>query len=339
MKKGLRRAIGVSIGVVILAVLIGSCAVTNQIKPVQPVGDDQFIRLDRGVGLLTALERLEREGIIRNATSMYIYARVTGRERYVGAGTYKLHAGMDPNSVLDALQEELVLRVRLPEGWWIARTATVLERDGVANAEEYIELANNPDHFRDKVEFPLPEESLEGYLYPDTYEFAPEMGAEAVILAQLQAFNEKVYSKYSDVDTLHRAIIVASMVELEAGVDEERPMIAGVIENRLRIGQRLELDATVLYAEQEWRVLGPGEVRQVQSPYNTYLNSGLPPGPIGSPSLRSIEAAFAPASHNYFFYVAKPDRTHYFSTTYDEHRANIRKSRAEFAEQRAAEGQ
>lgn len=317
----------------VLAILVGSCAITNQIRPIEPAGENVYVRLDRGVGLLTALQQLESDGVIRNARAMYIYARLTGRERFVAAGTYRVHAGMDPKTVFDALLEPIVLRVRLPEGWWIARTAPILEREGIASADEYIELANDPDRFRDLVDFPLPDDSLEGYLYPDTYDLAPEMGAEAVILLQLQTFGDKVFSKYSEPVALHRAIIVASMVELEAGVDEERAMIAGVIENRLRIGQRLEIDATVLYAEQQWRVLGPGEVRRVQSPFNTYLNSGLPPGPIGSPSIKSIDAAFAPASHNFFFYVARPDRTHYFSTTYDEHRANIRKSRAEFAAQ------
>jgi UPF0755 protein len=130
---------------------------------------------------------------------------------------------------------------------------------------------------------------------------------------------------------LQRVLTVASMVELEAARDDERARIAGVIENRLRRGMRLEIDATVLYAEQNWRELGPGQVRKTDSPYNTYRRGGLPPGPIGSPSLKSIQAALRPERHGYLFYVARPDRSHYFAATYPDHLANIRRARAERA--------
>ena len=169
-------------------------------------------------------------------------------------------------------------------------------------------MAGKPEEFAEVVDFELPKGSLEGYLYPDTYDLPPMLGAKGVITRQLRAFETKVVKKLG-AEGLDRALTIGSMVELEAALDEERPRVAGVIENRLKKGMRLELDATVLYALGEWKELGPGVVRTVKSPYNTYLNAGLPPGPIGSPGAKSIEAAMNPETHNYLFYVERPERS------------------------------
>jgi UPF0755 protein len=219
----------------------------------------------------------------------------------------------------------------LPEGWWITRTAERLEENGVCAADEYRRLADDPSQFQKSVKFKLPTGSLEGCLFPDTYDLPPLLGARATIERQLQAFESKVLPILPEDADLQRVLTVASMVELEAARDDERARIAGVIENRLRRGMRLEIDATVLYAEQNWRELGPGQVRKTDSPYNTYRRGGLPPGPIGSPSLKSIQAALRPERHGYLFYVARPDRSHYFAATYPDHLANIRRARAERA--------
>ena len=117
-------------------------------------------------------------------------------------------------------------------------------------------------------------------------------------------------------------------IEAEVAQDRERPVVAGLIENRTRIGMLLQIDATVLYALQEWKELGPGVVKTVESPYNTYIHAGLPPGPIGSPGFKSIEAALKPKANPYLYYVALPDRTHMFSADYAGHLANIRKRKA-----------
>jgi UPF0755 protein len=212
-----------------------------------------------------------------------------------------------------------------------------LEEKGVCTAKEYIAAAHNPGLFRDDVSFPLPEGSLEGYLYPDTYDLPPLLGAEAVVRRQLQAFEEKVWAEIQALaptspPDLHTLLIKASLVELEAGVDEDRPRIAGVIENRLAANQRLQIDATALYAIQQWKVLQPGEIATIESPYNTYKVDGLPPGPIGSPAWRSIKAVLQPEVHSFFYYVARPDLTHYFGATYDDHLRNIKRARAEFAD-------
>lgn len=296
-----------------------------------PLTTPKYVHFDGDLGRKQALSLLKREGVIPHYEAYELYAQWRGVPNQLRSGIYLFRPQMTPDEVFKAMQTPVRQMVRIREGRWIARAAPTLEEKGVTTKEEYIALANNPDEFR--REFPwLPKgiPSLEGYLFPDTYDFPPTLGARAVIRRQLENFERRVKPENIAPDKLHRIVIVASMIELEAKLDEERPMVAGVIENRLRKPMRLEIDATVLYALQEWKVLGPGVVRTIQSPFNTYLNDGLPPGPIGSPGLASIEAAQNPASHNYYFYVAKEDGSgaHLFSTTYAQHLRNIRIARA-----------
>jgi UPF0755 protein len=146
---------------------------------------------------------------------------------------------------------------------------------------------------------------------------------------QLKAFSRKAWQALDKPsrEELHRAVVIGSMVQLEAAVDEERPVIAGVMINRLNRQMRLEVDATINYALQEWRPILRSEYRSVDSPYNTYLVDGLPPGPICSPSFSSIKAAMNPKEHRYIFYVAIPGSggRHAFSETYEEHNRNIQR--------------
>jgi UPF0755 protein len=300
----------------------------SALRPTAP-GPATTFRIEKNLGLSQALGLPEVATAVRDRTVWSAYANLKGQPPTVTQGTYRVRPGMTPDELFRALRNPIRQMVRLPEGWWIARTAKRLEEMGVCRAEEYVKVASQPERFRDSAGFPLPSGSLEGYLFPDTYDLPPLLGAEAVVRRQLDAFAKRAAPLEPDPEKLRRAVIVASLVELEAGVDEERAKIAGVIENRLARKMRLEIDATVLYALQEWKQLGPGVVRTVQSPFNTYLNFGLPPGPIGSPGLKSLEAALKPDQHGYLFYVARPDRTHYFARTYEEHRSNIRRARLE----------
>lgn len=300
----------------------------------QPTADglDRWVRFDEDTPREAAFLRLENEGFIRNALVMKWFSAWRRKDPVVRSGTYSLRPGMDAERVLSSLERPVRQMVRLPEGWWIARTAEILEKKHVCAAADYVALAGDPGAFEGIVSFTLPKNSLEGYLYPDTYDLPPLLGARAVIERQLRAFEAKVVSQMPQHKDLARAVNIASMVELEAAIEPDRPMIAGVIENRIARKMTLDIDATVLYARQKWEELGPGIVRTVESPYNTYLNPGLPPGPIGSPSWRSIRAALEPAKHDFLFYVALPDRSHLFAKSYAEHRANIRKRRAALRE-------
>lgn len=300
-----------------------------------PPGEQVYWR-SSGESFEKVIDGLADKGIIANPQEFVSYAQLTRKAFRPKVATYELKPGMSFSEVLGALQKPVSQMVRLPEGWWAARTAVRLEEKGVCSAQEYIALVKNPAEFQADVSFPLPADSLEGYLYPDTYDLPPMLGAKGVIRRQLKNFEEKVYSVVKT-DDLHRALTVGSLIETEVAVDKERPIVAGVIENRLRQNMRLQLDATTLYAIQEWRQLKGGEAVTIDSPYNTYRVFGLPPGPICSPTTKSVLAALSPSANSYLYYVRGEGMTHLFGSTYSEHLQNIRKSN-EFR-RREAEGQ
>jgi UPF0755 protein len=294
-----------------------------------------YHRFDRQTPLTVALRDLKQKDIIRNPRVFRMYAIWKKEQAPVPEGTYLLRGGMTADQLLRVLRKPISQMVRIPETNLSYRTANLLEKKDVLDAEEYKELIKRPQEFQDAVSFPLPKEgNLEGYLYPDTYDLPPLLGARRVILRQLKAFEQKVMPEIKDPKDLPRILTVASMVELEAAKDEERPVIAGVIENRIKKGMRLQIDATVLYGLGEWRRLTYADYHNTNSPYNTYKIPGLPPGPICSPTVKSVRAAMNPATHEYLYYVAMPEGYHLFARTYDEHLANIKTARAARAKAR-----
>lgn len=322
---------GLIFGLLVVGALAAGIGLVYMASPTSR-GETRYVRFQSGTTLDDALTELADKNVIRNPGAAKVMIRLKGLPATVKTGTFEVRPGMSLDQVMQSLQKPVRRMVRIPEGWWVARVGARLEENGVCKATDYIRLATQPEKFADDVEFKLPEKSLEGYLYPDTYDLPPLLEAEDVIRMQLKAFESKVVKPLKPGTKLGRAVVMGSIIELEAAKDDERPKVAGVIENRLRIGQRLEMDATVLYGIQEWRELGPGEVRKLKSDYNTYLHSGLPPGPIGSPGAKSIAAALKPSSHNLLYYVARPDRTHYFSSTYPDHIENIKRARKEWRE-------
>ncbi len=310
------------------AAFFGINRVALQLRPVYPAGQGFYLRYEKYETLEKALAELERRKVIRDAEVLQWVARIKPGSRLVAPGSYYVYAGMPPLEALTALQTPTTAWLKMREGYWIRRNAERVGQTQLIDEEDYIRLANHAELFQGVVEAPIPRTgSLEGYLYPDQYPLGPQTGARQLIEAQLRAFEEKVWIPLGrpSASDLHRWVTVGSMVELEAGKDIERPIIAGVIENRARIGMHLHIDATVLYALQEWRSLRVVEYRSVKSPYNTYLHRGLPPGPIGSPSAASVLAAKNPKNHDYLFYVTTPfsDRRHIFARTYAEHLRNV----------------
>ncbi len=328
--------IGAALAVLAIAGVGGGWFWLNdQVKPTAP-GPDFFVRLKAGSNLQDTFQLLEEKGVLKNAGSALLFVKLRGQQQKVTQGTYQFHPGMSVDEILKSLQKSVRRMVLVKEGRWIKRTAVALEKLNVCKADEYIELANNPEKFKDAVSFPLPADSLEGYLYPDTYDLPPLIGAEAAIKMQLRNFESKIYKKLPEGVDLHRALTMGSIIQTEVALDSERPIVAGLIENRIKKGMRLEMDATVLYALQEWKVLGPGVVKTVKSPYNTYLNKGLPPGPICSPTDKSVFAAIKPAKTDYLYYVAGATKAQFFSKSYPEHIQNIKKARAEVRAAKAA---
>ncbi len=305
--------------------------VRNGTKPTETADTPRYERFDKATALADALAKLEHDKIIRSAGAMRLYSIWRRDGGMIAAGTYSLHPGQTADEVLDSLRKPIRQMVRIPETNWSNRTARLLEQKDVLVAEDYEDLVKKPQEFAKVVSFPLPKNSLEGYLWPDTYDLPPMTGARNVIERQLRAFEKKVWIPLGKPKNLDRALNVASLIELEVAKDDERPIVAGIIENRLRKGIPLQLDATILFAQDRWHEPTGSDIRKTESPYNTYKHKGLPPTPVCSPSLKSIQAALHPSRVPYFYYVAMPDGHSLFATTIKQHETNIMARKAALA--------
>jgi len=270
---------------------------------------------------------LEEQGLIRSAFIFDIMLKITNRDSQLKAGEYLLNPAMNTMEVIQKLNEGTIVthRIMIPEGYELKQIAAVLAREGLVDPERFLMLAQNAELvFGEQFPVELPIPSLEGYLFPDTYHFAKEQSEEAIIRQMVSRFVDVVISKVDlslldDKYTLHEVITLASIVEKEVIYDFERPLVAAVYHNRLNIGMRLQADPTVRYVMTENRSRVLYSDLEIDSPYNTYRYDGLPPGPIASPGLKSILAVLEPADVDYLYFVAKPDGTHQFSRTFEEH--------------------
>lgn len=333
MKKGWRNFFLIVIGITGGAAGGAYYYVTGGIKPM-PSGDKMYVRYNGQKKLSEVATDLQRRGVIRSASALGWYAYYKKKTERIQSGTYQVQPGVTADELLEILRKPVVNMFRIPETNLSYRTANLLEKNNTATGTEYKELMKKPEEFKSVIKFPLPDDSLEGYLYPDTYDLPPLLGARGVIERQLMAFQKKVAPLLTDPAKAKKMLTIASMVELEAGVDHERAKIAGVIKNRLDKGMKLQIDATVLYGLQQWRRLTYADYTNTKSPYNTYLIKGLPPGPICSPSAKSVQAALKSDKHEFLYYVAMPNRTHLFAKTYEDHLKNIqvaRKARSDAA--------
>lgn len=279
-------------------------------------------------------EVLYEKGLVRGSGLVSFYARLNDLDQKLKPGSYQLSRSQSLPDIVEKLVEGPpdIMIFTMPEGFTLSQLADLLERKGIAQREEFKNLLKSPRSYDYPFLKKIPSAvGLEGYLFPDTYHIGSSTGEEEIIGMLLARFQTEIdrldyEKKAANVNqTLHQAVTIASMIEGEAAVDEERPLISSVIYNRLRIGMPLQIDATVQYA------LGgkPGKLYykdlEIDSPYNTYRIPGLPPGPINSPGRASLEAAVNPARTNYLYYVARPDGTHAFSSTLEEHNSNKRK--------------
>lgn len=219
-------------------------------------------------------------------------------------------------------------KVTFPEGFTLEKMAArLVDKKVLPDGKTFLTLATTQGKTF-KASFPLPA-NLEGYLFPDTYNFPPNTDEKKVIQMLLSTFDRKVASKIVESGKpVKETLIKASLIEREAEVEEDRAKIAGVIENRLKKNMRLQIDATVQYALPEHKSRLLFADLKYKSPYNTYLVKGLPPGPICNPGIPSVEAALAPEKSDYLFYVAGKDgKRHLFASTFEEHRKNIKSVR------------
>lgn len=277
---------------------------------------------------------LAGKGVIRSAFGFKLLVRIKQSGAAMKPGAYKLDRSMTPSAIIDKIArgDAVSKWLTIPEGFTVRQVADRIGEERFGRASRFYTLAHDKG-----ADFPTvfrhPGSSLEGYLFPDTYLVSTGETEEGIIRDMLDCFNRKAYQplageiQASGVN-LHDTITLASLIEREARVPKDRPLISAVLRNRLTQKMRLEVDATVLYA------LGKHKARvlysdlEVDSPYNTYRNFGLPPGPIANPGMDAIKAAIHPAAVDYLYYVAKLDGSHVFSKTFDEHKHAVAALRA-----------
>lgn len=340
MKSAIRTVLLI---VALLAVAAGGAAwyIWNGMQPVKPAGEPVTFTIEQGMGSAQIADLLEDNGLIRNALLFKGYLKWSGEGSSFKAGTYSAKPGDTYDELIarlnagDVVKEETVT-FTIPEGYTAKQVAAALGEAWGTGPEVFQKLLDSGGGAAGEAAGAIPEgkalrHRLEGYLFPETYEMAKDSTPEEVVarlttelenkLASLPDWEQKLKERGL---TLHELLTVASLVEREVVLDEERALVAGVIYNRLDKGQKLEIDATVQYLLDQPKERLLYKDLEVESPYNTYRNEGLPPGPICNPGLASIQAALEPERSDYYFYVTKNDgsRGHLFARTYEEHLAN-----------------
>ena len=322
---------------IVLAVLAGTAAlVAAHLFSDLAVDRDSVLQytVEPGMTLSDVAGQLEDRGVVRHAILFELLARYKGVEHGINAGRYEIETYMDASQILSMLTEGRIAvnRVNVPEGLTIPETARALRaRIGIDSTAFVHRSADSTVALSLGIEAP----TLEGYLYPATYNMYPDMTVDDILKQMtsryLQTITEEYRKRAEELGySIHEIVTLASIIEQEAVVDEERDVISGVFHNRLRRSMRLEADPTVQYG------IGRPNMRLYQkhlshpSPYNTYVHAGLPPGPICSPGEASIHAALYPRDVPYLFFVARGDGRHIFSVTNREHnraRALVKRQR------------
>lgn len=317
----------------VLAVVVaaGAWTYTNLERPYKGYGSaEQFVEIPTGSGTAAMGRRLAEAGVVRSAESFRLAVWLRGSGRRLQAGEYRFDAPMTAAAVVDKIArgDVYVRALTIREGLTIREMAALFEAGGFGTAADFIAASKNASlvHDLDPVA-----RDLEGYLFPDTYTLPRSTTAAQLVERMVTRFRQVMTDdlrRQSDERGLsvRQLVTLASLVEKETAKAEERPVVAGVYSNRLKIGMGLQCDPTVIYA---LMLAGryDGNIRkgdlQIDSPYNTYRYAGLPPGPIAAPGEASLQAAARPSSVPYLYFVSRNDGSHVFSTTLDEHNRHV----------------
>jgi UPF0755 protein len=291
-------------------------------RPARKGGINQVITIREGMSLKEVASALKGNGIITNKDLFMLWTRLLGNSRKIKAGEYLLNSGMAPVRIIEILTRGIIITypVTVPEGFSIEQIGDILAANGLADKKLFVSLAHEPGVIK---KYGISGPSLEGFLYPDTYQFGKGLPPSLIIDVMVKRFWE-IVGPYMDrikglKMTVEEVITLASIVEKETGTAEEMPLIASVFLNRLRNGMRMESDPTVIYGMNDFTGNLTRKDLLESTPYNTYVIRGLPPGPISNPGLASIKAVLYPAGTDYLYFVSKNDGTHYFSSSIEEH--------------------
>ncbi|HEX5033690.1 MAG TPA: endolytic transglycosylase MltG [bacterium] len=314
--------------IILLLAILGMAGYLYLAMQWGPYGRGGSVYLPRGSSLSQIATLLEQEKLIRSAWSFKLLARWKGQANQLKAGEYVFAEGPSAAEVLDKIVrgDRLIRKITVPEGYSFAQIAALIEQAGIAPRTEVMK------HFRDPsllAELGFAAPSLEGYLFPATYEYDRQTKVPDLLKEMIAHFKRSTANLAARASaagwTWPQLVTLASLIEKETGQAAERPLISSVFQNRLRIGMPLQTDPSVIYGLANFDGNLRREDLRNPHPYNTYVHIGLPPGPIASPGLASLEAVLAPAASNYLFFVSKGDGTHFFSSTLDEHNAAVAK--------------
>ena len=288
-----------------------------------------FVTVNRGQSLKETAQILETHGLINQPFKFRLLARIKGADKRIQAGEYILASTLSPGDILDkmVLGKVRLYKFTVPEGSNLNQIADIIDSAGLADRQEFLQLANDTRFIESIGNGAV---SLEGYLFPDTYFFPKNVAAERIIETMIDRLQSEItdgwIQRASEINlTMHEVITLASIIEKETGAAAERSLISSVFHNRLKKKMRLETDPTVIYGIKNFDGNLTRKHLETKTPYNTYRMSGLPPGPIASPGKAAIEAALYPAKTSYLFFVSKKDGTHQFSTNLADHNRAIRK--------------
>jgi len=291
---------------------------------------EQFVEIPPGSGTAAIARRLADAGVVSDVNTFRLALWVTGQGRRLQAGEYRFDHPLSARQVAEKIGrgEVYVHPITFREGLTIKQMAELYEARGFGPAKDFVEAAKNVALVQ---AIDPAAKDLEGYLFPDTYALPRRATADQLVVRMVASFTKALTPDLMEKATangqsVRQLVTLASIVEKETGKAEERPMVAAVYANRLKIGMGLQCDPTVIYAlERAGRFNGnlTREDLQFDSPYNTYRYAGLPPGPIAAPGRASLEAAADPASVPYLYFVSRNDGSHAFASTLDEHNRNV----------------
>jgi UPF0755 protein len=332
MKKTLILLVLAAVVLTAAGALVGTILWDRLHEPYKGYADaEQFVDIPPGAGAADIRRRLVDAQVVRDELTLRAALRWTGSSRSLHAGEYRFDRPMSAVEVVEKLARGEVYgrNLTFPEGLTIEDMATLYEAREFGPARDFLEAAGDASLIAD-LDPAAPD--LEGYLFPETYSLprgTPASRLVAMMVERFRAAYSEALRRQTEEQglTAREVVTLASLIEKETGKGEERPLVAAVYRNRLRIGMGMQADPTVVYALRKAGTYD-GNIRRedlaVDSPYNTYRYPGLPPGPIASPGAASLEAALAPADVDYLYFVSRNDGSHVFARTLAEHNANVR---------------
>ena len=300
-------------------------------------GPEQFVEIPPGARSLAIGERLVAGGVVRDLQTYRLTLWLSGQGRRLKAGEYRFDRAMTPLEVIDKIArgDAFVVTLTFPEGLTIAEMSRIFESHGLGPAAAFVEAAQDTALVHDLDPAAT---NLEGYLFPETYAVPRKTDAPKLVRLMVGRFGHVFTQGLRDAAaerqlSVRQAVALASIVEKETAKTEERPLVAAVYVNRLRLRMPLQADPTVIYAIQQTGTY-TGNLRRddliIDSPYNTYRYPGLPPGPIASPGRASLEAAVHPAESDALYFVSRNDGSHVFAKTLDEHNRNVQQYQVKY---------